>query len=97
MYGIWALVDRTSWDGKRTWHEDQKLSLEQALQIYTVNPAKAYSTWNWNGSLSVGKAADVVVLDRNIFDIPTSELRNVKVLNTLLAGRSVYGSISRWT
>ncbi|EHL64462.1 amidohydrolase [Cloacibacillus evryensis] len=97
MYGIWALVDRTSWDGKRTWHEDQKLSLEQALQIYTVNPAKAYSTWNWNGSLSVGKAADVVVLDRNIFNIPTSELRNVKVLNTLLAGRSVYGSISRWT
>ncbi|WP_372493943.1 amidohydrolase family protein [Cloacibacillus evryensis] len=47
--------------------------------------------------MSFGKAADVVVLDRNIFDIPTSELRNVKVLNTLLAGRSVYGSISRWT
>ena len=96
MYGIWALVNRTSWDGTRIWHEEQKLSLEQALQIYTVNPAKAYSTWSWNGSLSVGKTADVVVLDRDIFAAPASELRNVKVLNTLLAGRSVYGSISRW-
>ncbi len=94
--GIWALVNRTSWDGTRIWHEDQKLSLDQALSIYTVNPAKAYSTWHWNGSLTPGKVADLVILDNNIFETPVIELNGIKVSNTLLAGSSTFGSIPGW-
>ncbi|WP_303148278.1 amidohydrolase [uncultured Cloacibacillus sp.] len=96
MLGIWALVNRTDWDGKRTWHLEEKLSLDEALKIYTVNPAKAYSTWDWNGSLTAGKAADVVIFDRDIFKTPPEHLRDVKVTHALLAGTSVFGHIGGW-
>ena len=96
LMGIWSLVTRKSLDGKRVWKEEEKLSLEQALHVYTTNPAKAYSTWQWNGSISEGKAADIIVLDRNIFEIPADELRDVKVSNTLLAGKLSFGNISGW-
>ena len=42
------------------------------------------------GSLEVGKAADLVVLDRNLFEIPASEINNAKVLLTLFEGKEVY-------
>ena len=42
------------------------------------------------GSLEVGKAADLVVLDRNLFEIPASEINNAKVLFTLFEGKEVY-------
>lgn len=96
MLGIWALVNRTDWDGKRVWNTGEKLSLDEALRIYTVNPAKAYSTWDWNGSLTVGKAADAVIFDRDIFKTPPENLRDVKVKHTLLAGKSVFGCINNW-
>lgn len=89
MVGIWALVNRTSWDGKRTWHEPQKLSLDEALHIYTTFPAKVYSTWEWNGSIKVGKTADFAILDRDIFAIKESELINTKVAMTVLNGQIV--------
>lgn len=96
MLGIWALVNRTDWEGKQVWHAEEKLSLDDALRIYTVNPAKAYSTWDWNGSLTVGKAADIVIFDRDIFQTPPENLRDVKVRHTLLAGKSVFGYINNW-
>ena len=96
MAGIWSLVNRTNWDGSKVWHGEQKLSLDEALRIYTSNPAKAYGTWAWNGSLTAGKAADVVVLDRDISSIPPEELRDVRVSKTLLGGRLAYGEITDW-
>ena len=96
MLGIWALVNRTDWEGKRVWHAEERLSLDDALRIYTVNPAKAYSTWDWNGSLTVGKAADIVIFDRNIFKTSQESLRDVKVKHTLLSGKSVFGYINNW-
>lgn len=96
MLGIWALVNRTDWEGKRIWNAAETLSLDEALRIYTVNPAKAYSTWDWNGSLTVGKAADVVIFDRDIFQTPHANLREVKIKHTLLAGKSVFGHIDNW-
>ena len=96
MMGIWSLVTRSSLDSKRTWHKEQSLSLSDALHIYTTNPAKAYSTWSWNGSITKGKRADIVILDRDIFKTPEHELRNVKVLYTLLEGKLSYGSIKGW-
>lgn len=96
MMGIWSLVTRNSLDGARTWHKEEALSLEDALRIYTVNPSKAYTTWDWNGSITPGKAADIVILDRDLFKIPSAELREVKVKNTLLSGKLSYGNIEGW-
>ena len=96
LAGVWSLVNRTSWDGTKVWHGEQKLSLDEALRIYTSNPARAYGTWSWNGSLAVGKVADAVILDRNIFKIPAEELKDVRVKQTLLGGKLSYGKIEDW-
>jgi predicted amidohydrolase YtcJ len=42
------------------------------------------------GSIEVGKAADLIVLDRNLFEIPAHEIHRAKVLLTLLDGKAVY-------
>ncbi len=94
--GIWALVNRTSYDGKRTWRPDQKLTLDQALHIYTTYPAKAHTTWDWNGSITPGKAADVVIFDRDLFETPSMEIRDAKIQKTIVGGKLSWGHINGW-
>ncbi len=96
MCGIWALVNRTSYDGKRTWRPEQKLTLDEALHIYTTNPAKAHDTWDWNGSITPGKAADLVIFDRDLFDIPSMELRDARIVKTIMDGKLSFGRIHGW-
>jgi len=96
MCGIWALVNRRSYDGTRTWNPEQKLTLDQALHIYTTNPAQAHTTWDWNGSITIGKAADLVIFDRDLFKIPEMEIRCTKVVNTIVDGKMTWGYIKGW-
>jgi predicted amidohydrolase YtcJ len=96
MCGIWALVNRRSYDGTRTWNSEQKLTLDQALHIYTTNPAQAHTTWDWNGSITTGKAADLVIFDRDLFKIPEMEIRCTKVVNTIVDGKTTCGYIKGW-
>jgi len=96
MVGIWALVNRTSYDGMRTWRPEQKLPLDQALRIYTTYPAKAHGTWRWNGSITPGKAADLVIFDRDLFAIDPTELRDVGITNTIVDGKLSRGCIDGW-
>lgn len=93
---IWSMVNRTDDSGAREWNPDQKLTLDEALHVYTDNPARSYGTWNWNGSLSAGKAADFVILDRNIFTIDPMELREVSVVHTFVDGIATHGGIPGW-
>ena len=94
--GIWALVNRTSYDGQRTWRPEQKLTLDEALHIYTTYPAKAHATWKWNGSITPGKAADIVIFDRDLFSTQEMELREAKVVNTFVDGTLSFGHIKGW-
>lgn len=94
--GIWALVNRTSYDGSRTWRPEQKLTLDEALHIYTTNPAKAHTTWDWNGSITPGKAADLAIFDRDLFKTPEMEIRNAKIVNTVVDGKISWGYINGW-
>ena len=59
---------------------------------YTINGAYVNFQEHETGSIEVGKSADLVVLDRNLFEIPRHEIHNVKVLLTMLEGREVYSS-----
>ncbi|MDG2534185.1 amidohydrolase [Sphingomonas sp. HITSZ_GF] len=72
---------------------DQAVTLEEAIASYTINVAEVNHIDKETGSITPGKLADLVVLDRNLFDIPTTEIRNVKVVLTLFAGRPVYGGV----
>ncbi len=72
------------------WLPDETVDLALMLATYTINGAYVNFQENETGSIEVGKAADLVLLDRNLFDIPSHEIHRAKVLLTLLEGNEVY-------
>ena len=59
------------------------------IASFTINGAYANFLEGETGSIEVGKKADLVVLERNLFDIPTEEIGDVKVLMTMFEGKAV--------
>jgi hypothetical protein len=92
LEGIYAAVTRRTLDGKNAggWVPEQKIGVEDALRAYTVTAAYASFDEGFKGTVAAGRAADLVMLDRNIFDIPAEEIRNVKVVLTMVAGKPVH-------
>ena len=72
------------------WRADQKLTLEQALHAICVAPSWLSHDERVRGTLLPGRAADLVVLDRDPFACEPEELREVEVVATMVAGRWVY-------
>ena len=68
----------------------QELSLEEAVKAYTINAAYVMRQEDKVGSLEVGKEADLTILDRNIFEIPVSQIGQTQVLGTYLKGELIY-------
>ena len=92
MLTIYAAVTRRTLDGKNPngWIPEQKISVEEAVQAYTVGSAYAEFQEAVKGSLTIGKLADFVIIDRDIFKIEPEEIEKAKVLMTILDGRVVY-------
>lgn len=65
-------------------------AVEQMIQIATLDAAKTMGIDNMRGSLEIGKAADLVVLEENILEIPENRIGQVKILYTLADGEIVY-------
>ena len=65
--------------------------LETVLPMLTINGATLLQQDDITGSIEVGKYADLVVLDKNIFDIPTSQISSAKVVTTMLQGEVIHG------
>ncbi len=68
----------------------QNLSLDAAINAYTLDAAYVMRQEDRVGSIEVGKEADMVVLSQNLFEIDASQINQTKVLQTLLAGKEVY-------
>jgi len=68
----------------------QALDLTTVLEIYTINGARAMGLEGVTGSVEVGKSADLIVLDRNLFETAPQDLAKTKVLTTYFEGRAVY-------
>ncbi|MBL4942297.1 MAG: amidohydrolase [Colwellia sp.] len=64
--------------------------IKLAVKAYTLNAAYALAQEKQTGSIEVGKYADLIVLDQNIFTIPATTIRDTKVILTLLGGKEVY-------
>ena len=60
------------------------------IALYTINAAYALHQDEETGSIETGKLADLVVLDRNLFELPSDSIHTAKVTRTLLEGRTVY-------
>jgi predicted amidohydrolase YtcJ len=72
------------------WIPEERIDLATMLRAYTANGAWLSRDEKTRGSLEPGKAADVIVLDRDLFGIPATEISRAKVLLTLLDGRPVF-------
>lgn len=72
---------------------EQTIDLATALAAFTINAAYLNGIEDISGSIEAGKQADLVVLDRNLFDIPLKQISETKVLLTLLGGEAVHGSL----
>jgi hypothetical protein len=72
------------------WLPDERVPLATMLAAYTIGSAYAAFNERESGSLEAGKAADVIVLDRNPFAVPPHEISEIRVLLTLFAGREVW-------
>jgi predicted amidohydrolase YtcJ len=68
---------------------EERLSRESALRQYTVNGAYASFSEGLKGSIEVGKAADLVVIDRDYLTCPIEEMKGIRALRTIVAGKTV--------
>jgi len=68
----------------------EEVSREKALEMYTINGARATGEEKFRGSIEPGKTVDMVILDRDYLDCDTGEISEIKVLRTILGGKVVY-------
>lgn len=92
MEGIYSAVTRKSIADKTggAWLMDESLSIEKAIEFYTLGSAYASFEEAVKGSLQVGKLADIVVLSKDLFTIPEEEILNTEVVYTILGGKTIY-------
>lgn len=90
--GIAAAVTRQTLDGRHPdgWIPEEKITVTEAIRAYTVGSATAESQEKLKGTLTPGKLADLVMLDRNVFTVPPAEIAGTTVLLTMVDGHIVH-------
>ena len=78
---------------KPYWPEE-RVDLKTMIECATINGAYASFMENDTGSLEVGKLADLIVVDRDLFRLPTEDINKAEVLTTILEGREVFGAFN---
>jgi predicted amidohydrolase YtcJ len=92
LTGIKAAVTRQTLDGKHPegWNPEQKLTVDEAVRAYTVGSAYAEFAEKVKGTLAPGKLADLVMLDRDIYQINPAEIDQARVVLTVMDGQVVW-------
>lgn len=92
IWGIFCLVNRTNVDGypKDGFNPKERISVYQAISMYTKNAAYTTFEENKKGILTVGKLADFVVLSANPYMVNPLVLKDIVVEKTYLGGKLVY-------
>jgi predicted amidohydrolase YtcJ len=92
MLTVYAAVTRATLDGKnpKGWFPEQKLTVAEAVEAYTMGSAYAEFQEKEKGSITPGKLADMVLLSDDIFSIDPVKIRDVKVLKTTVGGKVVW-------
>ncbi|MDX1508378.1 MAG: amidohydrolase [Woeseiaceae bacterium] len=89
MMAIQSMVTRKDLQG-RVWGPSQRISVTEAMRICTVHGAYASFEEDIKGSLTPGKLADIVILDKDPHDVDPEAIVNIKVLRTILGGRTTF-------
>jgi predicted amidohydrolase YtcJ len=86
---IQGMVTRTGWDGK-TWGANQRISVEEALRVNTINGAYNSHEEAIKGSITPGKLADFVVLSDDLFTVNKEKIKDLQIVRTVVGGSTVY-------
>ena len=89
MFVVWTAVNRISRSGVVI-GPDQRVTPLEALQAITINVARQYSEEDSKGSISVGKLADLVILDGNPLTVDPMAIKDIRVVETVKEGKSIY-------
>jgi len=87
--GIQGMVTRTGWNGE-TWGANQRVSVDEALRINTLNGAYNSHEENIKGSITPGKLADFVVLADDLHTIPQDKIKDIEIVRTVVGGATMY-------
>ncbi|MET3291139.1 UNVERIFIED_CONTAM: putative amidohydrolase YtcJ [Brevibacillus sp. OAP136] len=92
MLEVYRAVTRIDSSGQEesVWNPQERITLAEALRAYTLHSAYGNAREHELGTLEPGKLADVIVLDANLFAIPEKEIKDTKVLLTIVDGKIVY-------
>jgi len=92
MLGLYAAVTRKTLSGRPEggWFPLEKLTIEEAIRAYTLNTAYAAFEEDIKGTIAVGKLADFIVLSDNLLTMDPDDIKDVKVLTTIVGGTAVY-------
>lgn len=92
FFGIYAAVTRQDQEGwpEGGWRPEDRMTREEALACFTRDAAWAAGMEDEVGTLSVGKRADFVIIDRDPFTVPAEDLWGTRVLRTVIDGETVY-------
>lgn len=86
---IQGMVTRTGWDG-HTWGANQRITVEEALRVNTINGAYNSHEEMIKGSITPGKLADFVVLSDDLFTVEQNKIKDIQVVRTVVGGSTVY-------
>ena len=92
LTGIYAAVTRSTLAGEHPdgWVPEEKISVEDALTAYTRTAAYASFDENVKGQLKPGLLADFIILDKNLLEIAPENIRNVRVMRTVVGGETIF-------
>jgi predicted amidohydrolase YtcJ len=89
LMGMQGMVTRKGWDGT-TWGVNQRISVDEALRINTLNGAYASSEEAIKGSITPGKLADFVVLADDLHTVDQEKIKDIQIVRTVVGGNTVY-------
>jgi predicted amidohydrolase YtcJ len=89
LMGIQGMVTRTGWDGK-TWGANQRITVDEAIRVNTINGAYASREESIKGSITAGKLADFVVLAEDPHTVNPEKIKDIQIVRTVVGGTTSY-------
>jgi predicted amidohydrolase YtcJ len=89
MMAIQAMVTRTGWNGE-TWGANQKITVDEAIRVHTLNGAFDTREETLKGSITPGKLADFVVLADDPHTVDQGKIKDIKIVRTVVGGQVAY-------
>ena len=89
LMGIQGMVTRTGWDGT-TWGANQRISVDEAIRVNTINGAYASREETLKGSITEGKLADFVILADDPHTVPAERIKDIQIVRTVVGGKTQF-------